>query len=280
VGESLKKETIDLLILIYRVNTRQDKGAVLQEAKERIEVIRLLIRLMKDLHQISIKNFVAINTIVEEVSKQLTASALRRDLNAAMDFSGNVQELQQYLSASSANKKVRAFPGEGLDIPIWILGSSTDSAYLAASLGLPYAFASHFAPAQLFEATAIYRKNFKPSVQLETPYVMPCINVIAAATDAKAAHLATSFKRLFLGIITGNRQKLSPPEVFEIDPMEEAALQQMIRFTFTGGPDKIGMELQPFIEVTGADELMITSPIYDHELLMESYRIVNAIRTW
>lgn len=209
---------------------------------------------------------------------QLTASALRRDLNAAMDFSGNVQELQQYLSASNANKKVRAFPGEGLDIPIWILGSSTDSAYLAASLGLPYAFASHFAPAQLFEAIAIYRKNFKPSVQLESPYVMPCINVIASSTDAEAAHLATSFKRLFLGIITGNRQKLAPPSTFEIDPMEEAALQQMIRFTFTGGPDKIGMELQRFIEVTGADELMITSPIYDHEARMESYRIVNNIR--
>lgn len=207
---------------------------------------------------------------------QLTAQALRRDLNAAMDFPGNVQELQQYLSASNSQGKVRAFPGEGIKIPIWILGSSTDSAYLAAALGLPYAFASHFAPAQLFEAIAIYRKHFKPSEQLENPYVMPCINVIAAATDAEAAHLATSFKRLFLGIITGNRKKLSPPNLEPMDPAEEAALQQMIRFTFTGNATKIAMELQRFIDVTGADELMITSPIYDHEARLESYRIVRS----
>lgn len=206
---------------------------------------------------------------------QLTAQALRRDLNAAMDFSGNVQELQHYLSASNSFGKVRAFPGEGLNIPIWILGSSTDSAYLAAALGLPYAFASHFAPAQLFDAISIYRKNFRPSEQNEHPYVMPCINVIAAATNDEAANLSTSFKRLFLGIITGNRQKLSPPNLEPMDPLEEAALQQMIRFTFTGDAAKIGMELQRFIDVTGADELMITSPIYDHEARLESYRIVK-----
>lgn len=208
---------------------------------------------------------------------QLTAKALRRDQHAVLDFSGNVQELQKYLSAANATAAVRAIPGEGLDIPIWILGSSTDSAYLAAELGLPYAFASHFAPAQLFEAIAIYRKHFKPSAQLAQPYVMPCVNVIAADTDAEAQKLATSFKKLFLGIITGNRTKLGPPvnpEDDGIDALEEAALQQMIRFSFVGGKEKVAMELQRFLEVTKADELMITAPIYEHSARLHSHEIV------
>lgn len=211
---------------------------------------------------------------------QLTASALHRDLRAAMDFPKNVQELQKYLSASNVTASVRAIPGEGLDIPIWILGSSTDSAYLAASLGLPYAFASHFAPSQLFEAISIYRKNFKPSTQLDKPYVLTCVNVIAADTDEEALKLSTSFKKLFLGIITGKRQKLAPPvepdEDF-MDPMEEAALQQMIRFSFIGGKEKISMEIQRFLDVTGADELMVTSPIYDHHARLKSYEILSAL---
>lgn len=212
---------------------------------------------------------------------QLTAMALRRNLNAAMDFSENVQELQKYLSASNSTAAVRAIPGEGLDIPFWILGSSTDSAYLAANLGLPYAFASHFAPAKLFDAIDIYRRHFKPSVQLTKPYVMPCVNVIAADTDAEALKIATSFKKLFLGIITGKRQKMGPPvepdEDF-MDPMEEAALQQMIRYSFIGGPVKVAMELQRFLDVTGADELMITSPIYDHNARLHSYEIVAGLQ--
>lgn len=211
---------------------------------------------------------------------QLTANALRRDMAAVMDFEGNVRELQQFLSAENKMSAVRAIPGEGLEIPIWILGSSTDSAYIAASLGLPYAFASHFAPAQLFDAIDIYRKNFKPSAQLDKPYVMPCVNVIAADTDYEASKLATSFKKLFLGIITGKRQKLGPPVEPDnfMDPLEEAALQQMIRFSFVGGPEKIAMELQRFLDVTGADELMITSPVYDHNARLHSYGIVKALQ--
>jgi len=211
---------------------------------------------------------------------QLTASALHRDLHAAMDFPKNVKELQKYLSASNVTASVRAIPGEGLDIPIWILGSSTDSAYLAASLGLPYAFASHFAPSQLFEAIAIYRKNFQPSAQLDKPYVLTCVNVIAANTDGEAARLATSFKKLFLGIITGKRQKLAPPVDPDddfMDPMEEAALQQMIRFSFIGGKEKIAMEIQRFLDVTGADELMVTSPVYDHDARLHSYKILSEL---
>lgn len=208
---------------------------------------------------------------------QFTAAALKRDEHAAMEFPANVEELQRYLSEGNKNGRVRAFPGEGLDIPIWILGSSTESAYLAASLGLPYAFASHFAPAQLHNALAIYRRNFTPSEQLKEPYVIACVNVIAADTDKEAERLATSFKRLFLGIITGNRQQLKeavePDEDF-MDPMEEAALQQMIKYTFIGGPEKIKKELESFIEITQIDELMVTTAVYEHEARLHSYEIL------
>ena len=210
---------------------------------------------------------------------QLTAMALRRHGNNAADFPENVQELQKYLSAENKYAAVRAIPGEGLDIPIWILGSSTDSAYLAASLGLPYAFASHFAPAMLLDAIAIYRRHFKPSVHLSEPFVMACVNIIAADTDSEAVRLSTSFKRLFLGIITGNRKKLSAPvdPVGYMDPLEEAALQQMIRYSFIGGPEKIAAELQEFLGLTKVDELMVTSPIYDHEARLHSYTIVAGL---
>ncbi|MGK4568219.1 LLM class flavin-dependent oxidoreductase [Flavobacterium sp. 3HN19-14] len=206
---------------------------------------------------------------------QLTAMALRRDLNAVNNFAGNIQELQKYFSLKNTSAPVRAIPGEGLDIPIWILGSSTDSAYVAASLGLPYAFASHFAPAQLSDAIKIYRNNFKPSEALQSPYVMACVNIIAADTDNEAAILATSFKRLFWGIITGNRQKLSAPVAIDfMDPLEEAALQQMTKYSFVGGPDKVKAEIEQFRDITGVDELMVTSPIYDHEARLYSYSIL------
>jgi luciferase family oxidoreductase group 1 len=207
---------------------------------------------------------------------QLTAIALRRDHRAVVDFESNIKELQKYFSVANKTGAVRAIPGEGLNIPIWILGSSIDSAYLAASLGLPYAFASHFAPAQLLDAIAIYRKHFRPSAVLENPYVLTCINIVAADTDDEAAVLATSFKKLFLGIITGERKKLSPPvDPSDIDPLEEAALQQMIRYSFIGGPRKLTMELQRFLDVTQADELMISSPIFDHQSRLKSYKIIG-----
>jgi luciferase family oxidoreductase group 1 len=212
---------------------------------------------------------------------QLTAIALRRDQRAVMSFEDNILELQKYFSAANKNGAVRAIPGEGLEIPIWILGSSTDSAYVAASLGLPYAFASHFAPAQLFDAISIYRRHFKPSKTCAEPYVLACVNVIAADTDNEALTLATSFKKLFLGIITGKREKLgSPVAPVEgwMDPLEEAALQQMIRFSFIGGPDKIKMELERFISVTNVDELMVTTPVYDHHARLRSYEIVSQLQ--
>lgn len=210
---------------------------------------------------------------------QLTAMALRRDQRAVMDFEGNIRELMRYLSAQNKTGAVRAIPGEGLDIPIWILGSSTDSAYLAAQMGLPYAFASHFAPAHLMDAAAIYRRNFKPSERLDRPYFMPCINVISAATNDEAEHLATSFKLLFLGILTGRRVKMPPPvdPTDFMDPLEEAALQQMIKYSFVGGPEKVKRELTAFIEATAADEIMISTPVYEHKKRVESYGFLRGV---
>lgn len=213
---------------------------------------------------------------------QLTAMALRRDQRAAMEFPKNVQELQTYLSQGNQHGRVRAFPGEGLDIPIWILGSSTDSAHLAAALGLPYAFASHFAPAQLHHALSIYHQNFRPSSQLKEPYTLACVNVIAADTDQQAEKLATSFKIMFHGVITGKRQKLQPPidpDDFFIDPMEEAALQQMTAYTFTGSRDKIKIELDSFIEKTQIDELMAVSYIYNQTDRLHSFKLLSELKT-
>jgi luciferase family oxidoreductase group 1 len=212
---------------------------------------------------------------------QLTAMALRRDQKAAMNFTENIQELQKYLSSSNKTGAVRAIPGEGLDVPIWILGSSTDSAYVAAALGLPYAFASHFAPQQLHQALAIYHQNFRPSVSLKKPYVLACVGAIAADTEQEALKLATSFKRLYLGIITGQRQKMKPPvepTEWHIDPMEEAALQQMIKYSFIGAPEKVNAQMQQFLDETQVDELMITTPVYDHATRLHSYELISKFK--
>jgi luciferase family oxidoreductase group 1 len=209
---------------------------------------------------------------------QLTIQALRRDRYAAMEFPQNVKELQTYFSVENRTASVRAFPGEGLDIPIWILGSSTDSAYLAASMGLPYAFASHFAPAHLHAALRIYHENFVPSDHLSAPYTMACVNVIAADTNEEAQRLGTSIKEQFLGILTGKRELLQAPNPDkEWDPLEEAALEQMIAYTFVGGPEKVKAELQAFIDTTQVDELMIASAIYDHEARVKSYEILKSM---
>lgn len=207
---------------------------------------------------------------------QVTVRALRRDAYAAMEFPQNVKELQTYLSTENSTSSVRAFPGEGLDIPIWILGSSTDSAYLAASMGLPYAFASHFAPAHLHAALRIYHENFVPSKQLQKPYTIACINIIAADTDQEAFVLETSLKQQFLGILTGKRQLLQAPDPHkEWDPVEEGALEQMLAYTFVGGAEKLKNELQAFIDKTQVDELMVASAIYDHDARVKSYEILK-----
>lgn len=212
---------------------------------------------------------------------QQTAAALRRNnLGTAYHFPSDVRELQLYFGDDNTDGRVRAFPGEGLYIPIWILGSSTDSAYLAAELGLPYAFAAHFAPAQLHRAISIYREHFKPSAQLDRPYVLACINVIAADTDEEAHVLATSMYRMFLGIVTNARRPLQPP-VPSMDPYwspdVEAAVKQMTACTFIGGPQSLARQLSTFLEKTDADELMTTGNIYDQGARLKSYRILSEV---
>lgn len=212
---------------------------------------------------------------------QATAMALRKNFaNQHYDFAQNIQELQSYFENTNEKTRVRAFPGEGANVPIWILGSSTDSAYLAAALGLPYAFASHFAPHDLMTAIGIYRQNFKPSEHLQQPYVMPCINVIAADTDKEANKLATSVYQMFLGIITNNRKPLQPP----VDSMDglwdlqaQAAVAQMTKYTFTGNKETLQQKLGAFLEATQADELMINTNIYDLNARLHSFSILNEV---
>jgi len=212
---------------------------------------------------------------------QVTAMAIRGEniYAAAHSFPQDVQALQTLFSPSNRTAKVRAIPGEGLDIPIWILGSSTDSAHLAAAMGLPYAFASHFAPAHFNEAIAIYRQNFKPSAQLQKPYVLACVNVIAADTDADAAFLSSSVKLLFLGIITGQRKLLQPPgDISAVwGPQQEAATQQMLAYSFIGSKDKVKTNMQSFLKRTGVNEVMATSHIYDHAARLRSYEIFQEV---
>lgn len=215
---------------------------------------------------------------------QTTALAIRgENFNAAHNFPRDIVRLQTYFSDDNAGSKVRAIPGEGLDIPIWVLGSSTDSARVAAAMGLPYAFASHFAPTYFKEAIKLYRDNFKPSEQLQKPYVMACINVVAADTDAEAEYLSTSVKQFFMGVVTGKRQLLPPP-VKSMDSIwnvfEEEAVMQMLAYSFIGGPEKIKAELTSFIEETGVNEVMATTHVFDHQSRMYSYKVfADVIRT-
>ncbi|SOD14350.1 LLM class flavin-dependent oxidoreductase [Pedobacter xixiisoli] len=212
---------------------------------------------------------------------QLTAYEIRGErFHSPQHFPQDVRKLQQYLGDDNYDSKVRAIPGEGTNVPIWILGSSTESAHLAASYGLPYAFASHFAPTYFFEAIEIYRKNFRPSEALKEPYVLSCVNVVAADTDAEAERLSTSLKMLFMGIVTNQRRLLQPP-VDSMDgvwsDIEEAAVEQMLDFTFIAGPEKLKAQLQSFVNHTKVDELMVTSHIYDHQARLRSYELVAEV---
>jgi luciferase family oxidoreductase group 1 len=212
---------------------------------------------------------------------QITAMAIRgENFNASHNFPRDVEKLQNFFSADNYNSKVRAIPGEGLDIPIWILGSSPDSARLAAAMGLPYAFASHFAPAHFMTAIKLYRDNFVPSEYLKEPYVLSCVNVVAADTDKEAIRLATSVQQFFIGIVTGKRQLLPPP----IDTMdgvwnyfEQEAAEQMLAYSFFGSPETIKADLQSFVDQTQVDEVMATSHIFDHAARLHSYELLAEI---
>ncbi|MFA6151113.1 MAG: LLM class flavin-dependent oxidoreductase [Chitinophagaceae bacterium] len=210
---------------------------------------------------------------------QATAMALRRNFaDGAYDFGEHIMELQHYFGNTNEAMRVRAFPGEGAKVPIWILGSSTDSAYLAAAMGLPYAFAAHFAPAQFEIAVKIYQQNFRPSPALQKPYTMACVNVVGADTDAEAQLLSTSIYQMFLGIISGQRKPLQAPteKMDELwDAPAKAAVEQMTHYTFAGNKNTLRKNLNAFIAANGVDELMVTSNVYDNTARLKSFSILN-----
>ncbi len=214
-------------------------------------------------------------------SDQTTARALRRNLASDSDeFPQDVVELMDFFS-DEPRQVVRAVPGTGLKLPIWILGSSTFGAQLAAALGLPYAFASHFAPQQLMQAVAIYRSSFRPSKQLAKPYVMLGFNIFAADTDEEAQFRASSMQQAFINIRTGQPKKLPPPvEGFlqSIGAQERAILDTVLPCSAIGSPATVRGFVQAFIERTGADELMVTSQIFDHGARLRSYEIAAEVR--
>jgi luciferase family oxidoreductase group 1 len=209
-------------------------------------------------------------------TNQTTAQAIRPDrMQQVQQFPKNVNQLQQYFSDENSTAEIRAIPGEGTNVPLWILGSSTDSAHLAAALGLPYVFASHFSPQQLHAALKVYREEFQPSEQLDSPYVMLCINVIAADTDEKAEWLSTSLKQMFMGVVTGERKPMPPP-VKNMNTVwnlrQKMAVEQMLTYSFIGSKETIKSELSHFLQETEADEIMIASYIYDHKTRLKSHR--------
>ncbi|RYZ23314.1 MAG: LLM class flavin-dependent oxidoreductase [Chitinophagaceae bacterium] len=207
----------------------------------------------------------------------LTAGALRRALSGGDDFPNDVVELLRYLGPHEPEARVRAIPGEGSNVPVWLLGSSTYSAQLAAMLGLPFAFASHFAPTYLHEALALYKARFTPSQYLQEPYAMACVGLIAADTDAEAERLATSFYQLVLGLIRNKRRPLQPPaDSLEglMTPAEEAAVAQFTRYAFVGSRNTVQGSLGDFIAETGIQELMVTSHIYGLEERNHSLELV------
>ena len=198
---------------------------------------------------------------------QATASAIRSDFyEAAMAFPSEVQKIQDYFSVKNVHQPVRANVAEGVDVPLYILGSSTTSAYLAAEKGLPYAFASHFASAQLMEALKIYKTRFQPSAVLDKPYTIAGITVIIADTDEEAEFLSTSYYGRVIGILTGNRSPLEPP--FEVTDqfryiIQQPAVQQMTKYAFIGSKETVKKKLKSFIETTNVDELIVATHLFD-----------------
>ncbi len=213
---------------------------------------------------------------------QLTARALRRGHQDPADsFPAEVQELQAYFRPAVHNQAVQAVPGAGLAVPIWLLGSSLFSAQLAAALGLPFAFASHFAPAYLDEALALYRGKFRPSAALSQPYAMAAIAVYAADTDAEAARLFTSLQQSFLKLRRGTPGPLPPP-VATMDglgsPVEQAGVEHAFSEAVVGSPETVKRGIEDFLQRTGVDELMVTAAIYDHPARLRSFELVAQVR--
>ncbi len=212
-------------------------------------------------------------------SDQITAQAMRRNLQAD-EFPQDVVELMAYFQPVQPGQHVQAVPGAGLQVPIWILGSSTYGAQLAAILGLPFAFASHFAPAMMMQAISIYREHFRPSAQLARPNVMLGVNIVAAETDAEAKFLFSSLQQSFLNIRSGRPGRLPPPIAdFDqrIDRYGAAMLADALSCAVVGGPDTVRQGMDDFVTRTGADELMVTANIFDHAKRKRSFEIVAEV---
>jgi len=214
---------------------------------------------------------------------QITSRALRRTLmsDPAEGFPRDVMEILGYFEAPSPGQAVRAVPGAGLKVPVWILGSSTFGAQLAAALGLPYAFASHFAPAQLMQAIDIYHREFRPSARLEKPYLMLGLNMVAADTDAEAHYLASSLQQAFINLRSGRPTPLPRPVegyAERLGPSERAMLDHTLSAAAVGSRDTVRQRVESFLTATGADELIITSQIHDHAARLRSFEIAAEVR--
>lgn len=212
---------------------------------------------------------------------QVTANAIRSDrMQAQHHFPHEIERIQQYFSTDNENAAVRATVAEGVDVPIWVLGSSTDSAHLAAAKGLPYAFASHFSSAQLFDALNIYYNEFQPSKYLDKPKAMACINVIIADTEEEAERLYASLVKRFLGIITNQRDYMEPAQEMTADLKEltqHPSFQRMLKYTFVGTKEQVKIQTEEFIDATKVDELMVVSHMYSTEDRIKSIRLFSEI---
>ena len=210
-----------------------------------------------------------------------TAEAIRSDfMQAAQSFPKELEKIQRYFSAENASSKVRATVAEGVEVPIYLLGSSTESAHLAAKKGLPYAFASHFATTHLWEALEIYRNEFKPSNDLKKPYIMAGVNIIVADTDEEAERLSTSLIRMIVGLFTGKRDFVQPPtamtnEFKEI--LQNPQIHQMLKYLFVGSKATVKAQVKEFLEQTEADELIAVTNIYDGKDRIRSYELFAEI---
>ena len=211
---------------------------------------------------------------------QLTVLALRRDPTSADTFPQEVVELQRYLADPLPGQRVQATPGAGAWVPLWILGSSLFGAQLAAMLGLPYAFASHFAPDALLPALEVYRSTFEPSEQLQQPYAMVGANVIVADDDESAHRLFTSAQQSFANILRGRRGKLPPP-IDDIEsfwtPAEKERASGMLRRSYVGSPETVRTGLEAFVAETGADEVIVAAAIHDHAARLRSYELLSGL---
>ena len=213
---------------------------------------------------------------------QITVQALRRLPGGVETFPQDVLELQSYFAPVQPGQRVQAVPAAGTDVELWLLGSSTYGAQLAAELGLPYAFASHFAPSDLLPALDIYRARFKPSAQLDRPFAVVGVNIIAAQTDREAARLATTQQMAFTNIFRGERG-LSKPPIEDIEAywtqMEKKQAQHMLSRSIYGSPETVRAGIDALIAETGADELMIVSDVYEHAARLRSYELIAATQT-